>query len=254
MPETYIALGGNIGDMSLTFARALEAVERTPRIEVRAVSTYHQTAPVGANSGGPFLNAVARVNTDLPPLELLDSLKSIERELGRTQAAAWGPRVIDLDLIFCGEHVLDVPRLRLPHPDCWYRRFVLDPLVEIAGSFVHPEIQMTVSQLRARLMVRPLPIGIAGADRMTRNSLVRSMSDEFPRIEIDDWHDRVPQAAQNQLPLTVWLGPPPETLAPFPLGDGPLKTPSVQIPHNEHDPTQFLRDVLRSAMGNDAAP
>jgi hypothetical protein len=97
---------------------------------------------------------------------LLARLLAVETELGRVRTTRWGPRTVDLDLLMFGNVVLDDgPALRVPHPACWYRRFVLDPLVEIAPDVVHPEKHLTIRDLRQRLLLRPLPVAvIAGTD------------------------------------------------------------------------------------------
>src|SRR5262245_44385915 len=110
MPRCHLALGGNQGPVGETFDQALELLERSG-CPVRAVSAYHRTPAVGSGSGGEFLNAAAEVETPSAPLDLLGTLQAIEDRLGRTRAARWGPRTIDLDLVFYGREVLESPRL-----------------------------------------------------------------------------------------------------------------------------------------------
>ena len=154
-----IALGGNEGDVSAAFAAALRRLEG-PDLWVTAVSRLYATPPMGADAGGAFLNAAATVNTSLAPLALLDRLLAAEDALGRVRTVRWGPRSIDLDLILYGDAVIDVPRLRVPHPAAWHRRFVLDPLCDIAPDALHPETGETIAALRDRLVPRPLPVAV----------------------------------------------------------------------------------------------
>lgn len=115
------------------------------------VSTYHDTAPVGVCDQPRFLNAAAIGTTTLRPRPLLDALLSLEREFGRERPFTGAPRTLDLDLILHGDHIVEAPGLRLPHPRFRDRAFVLDPLAEIAPDWIDPVTALTVAALRARL-------------------------------------------------------------------------------------------------------
>jgi 2-amino-4-hydroxy-6-hydroxymethyldihydropteridine diphosphokinase len=158
MTLCHIALGGNLGDVGATFAAALEQLS-SDDLRVVAVSRLYATPPMGAEAGSTFLNAAASIETSLDPLPLLDRLLAVEDRLGRRREKRWGPRAIDLDLIFFGTEIVQHPRLQVPHPDCWYRRFVLDPLDEIAPEAVHPQAGETVHSLKTRLLARPFAVG-----------------------------------------------------------------------------------------------
>ncbi len=150
-----IALGSNLesrfGDRE---ANLREAVRRVGELgEVRAVSSFYDTEPVGYLEQPRFLNGVMLLGTELGPRELMRELLAIERAMGRERvgAVAKGPRVIDLDLLLYGDWVLWAEELILPHPRMEERRFVLEPLVEIAPEWVHPVLGVTVRDLLARL-------------------------------------------------------------------------------------------------------
>ncbi len=150
-----IALGSNLasvwGDRE---ANLREAVARVAKLgTVRTVSLFHDTVPVGTTDQPNFLNGAMLLETELEPLELMRALLGIERAMGRDRASvpAKGPRVIDLDLLLMGDVVLVTDELTLPHPATAERRFVLEPLAEIAGEMVEPVSGRTVREMLAGL-------------------------------------------------------------------------------------------------------
>lgn len=152
MATAYVALGSNLGDRAGHLRRALEALRATPDVTRVEPSRVYETAPVGPAPQGPFLNAVARVETTLPPRALLDRLLAVERAEGRVRTGErWGPRTLDLDLLVYGEAVVSQPGLELPHPRLHERPFVLEPLAEIEPDLVHPTRGETVRALAARV-------------------------------------------------------------------------------------------------------
>jgi len=155
MALAAIALGSNLestfGDRE---ANLREAVERVRAFgEVKVVSSFHDTEPVGAVSQPRFLNGALLLETKLEPLELMQGLLDVERVMGRERegAVAKGPRVIDLDLLMVERVVMVTGELVLPHPAMHERRFVLEPLVEIAPGMVHPVLGLTVAEMLERL-------------------------------------------------------------------------------------------------------
>lgn len=147
----YIALGSNLGDRANNIATAIDHLRANPDIEVTKASALLDNPAVGGPSDSPpFLNAVAEIQTTLPPRELLRTLLEIERTMGRERREKWGPRVIDLDLILYANQIIDEPDLKIPHPLMHKRPFVLKPLSELAPELIHPVLHQSIRQLLDR--------------------------------------------------------------------------------------------------------
>jgi 2-amino-4-hydroxy-6-hydroxymethyldihydropteridine diphosphokinase len=140
-----LGLGANLGDPVRQLARAVERLREV--VEVEAVSSVYRTEPVGHREQPDFHNLVVRGRTALAPHDLLARAQEIERELGRVRTFTNAPRSIDLDLLACGERVLDTPDLVLPHPRMHQRAFVLVPLAEVAPEWRHPVFKRTAREL-----------------------------------------------------------------------------------------------------------
>lgn len=149
----YIGLGSNVGDRHAHIAAGVRAVAALPRTRLGAVSTVIETPPEGPIEQGPFLNAVIEARTALAARALLDGLHAGERERGRDRRSEqrWGPRTLDLDLLVFGTSVISQPGLAVPHPRLHERRFVLEPLAEIAPDLVIPGLGRTVRSLLGAL-------------------------------------------------------------------------------------------------------
>jgi 2-amino-4-hydroxy-6-hydroxymethyldihydropteridine diphosphokinase len=146
----YLSLGSNVGDRQGNLA---EAIRRLGALgEVRAASSLYETEPVEVESSQPwFLNCVVGLETELAADELLRRVLAVEQAMGRMRTEPKGPRTIDIDIVLFGDAVLDTPDLTVPHPAMQQRRFVLEPLAEIAPEAWHPVLKRTARELLASL-------------------------------------------------------------------------------------------------------
>jgi len=153
--KTYIGLGSNLGEREAQIRLALDDLARLPGSRLVRASSLYDSEPVGDVDQPNFLNAVAELETELTPRQLLWNLQLIERRLGRTRTRRWGPRTIDLDLLLYGPLVVEEPDLQIPHPEMTRRSFVLVPLVELDPLLVHPVTGETLITHLTSLKTRP---------------------------------------------------------------------------------------------------
>ncbi len=146
MIRVFIALGSNMGDRRGFLRDAASQISTRAGKIVKASSVY-QTAAWGNTNQDAFLNQVIEISTKLDPLKLLSTLQSIELGLGRRRREKWGPRTIDIDILFYGDQIISTGDLTVPHPGVAQRRFVLVPMTEIDGGFADPTSKKTMREL-----------------------------------------------------------------------------------------------------------
>lgn len=147
----YIGVGSNLGDSLKNCRSAVEGLSGTEGIELATVSSFYKTEPVGIENQNYFINAVIEIKTTLTAQKLFEAMQNIENNMGRQREAKGGPRIIDLDLLFYGQNVIHEHNLIVPHPEIHKRRFVLEPLSEIASYFIHPSFGVSIRGLKDRL-------------------------------------------------------------------------------------------------------
>jgi 2-amino-4-hydroxy-6-hydroxymethyldihydropteridine diphosphokinase len=143
----YIGIGSNMGDKVNQCERAISEILKVDHHKLLAKSSLFKTRPIGDTSQDWFVNGVIKIETDLEATDLLQRLKAIESQLGRTETFRWGPRTIDLDILFYDDAEIRTEELRVPHPFIQERQFVLIPLTEIDRYLVHPVLKKTVQEL-----------------------------------------------------------------------------------------------------------
>jgi len=225
MAECWVGVGANEGNVLHGFAALWNELRLVSDLQLGRRSGIYQTAPVGVHSGGLFSNAVFSLKTALPPLQLLELLQSIETRLGRQRSVRWGPRSMDLDLLSMGSLILSTERLTLPHPGVTYRRFVLDPLVEIAADWRHPCFQHTALDLRDRLLKRPLRIS----------------GDDLPYLQDSPEFQVV--SSRDATSADLWVCLTAESLA-----TAPPDLVTADLSRNPGSPAERLNDALRAAL------
>jgi 2-amino-4-hydroxy-6-hydroxymethyldihydropteridine diphosphokinase len=169
--RAYVGIGSNLGDRAAALDRALAALSGLGKL--RAISSLYRTQPWGIGDQPWFLNAVALLETEMPPLILLERMQEVERDMGRVRAERWGPREIDLDLLMYDDLESETPQLRLPHPHWRERAFVLVPLAEIDARFSPFRDALDASELAGvvrveRESVTAMPDGVRSTSERVR--------------------------------------------------------------------------------------
>ena len=145
----YLSLGSNLGDRSANLHAAIDQLRALG--EVVAVSSFYETEPVELTAQPWFLNCAVKLETGKMPKQLLAAILAIEQQMGRRRTLKKGPRIIDIDILLFGSSVIEMKGLTVPHPAMHERRFVLDPLTEIAPDIRHPVFKQTIRELRDAL-------------------------------------------------------------------------------------------------------
>jgi 2-amino-4-hydroxy-6-hydroxymethyldihydropteridine diphosphokinase len=143
----YIALGSNIGDKLDYLRKAVKEIEKENGCKVVSVSSVYETKPFGNAEQENFYNCAAEIETSNTLLDFFHLLKNIEQKLGRTKAIRWGPREIDLDLLFFNDNIYSDDGIKVPHEGIPYRDFVTVPLCEIAPNLIHPELNLKICNI-----------------------------------------------------------------------------------------------------------
>ncbi|MFQ5676401.1 MAG: 2-amino-4-hydroxy-6-hydroxymethyldihydropteridine diphosphokinase, partial [bacterium] len=144
--NVFLGLGSNVGDRCDYLRTALTRIAELATTRILATSSIYESSPVGFRDQDDFLNMVARVSTTFSPEDFLKKLQKIEKALGRHRKIRWGPRTIDIDILFWGNETVNSERLKIPHPEAINRRFVLLPMNEIAANFVIPSVPLTIGE------------------------------------------------------------------------------------------------------------
>jgi 2-amino-4-hydroxy-6-hydroxymethyldihydropteridine diphosphokinase len=147
MKTAYLSLGSNVGDRKANLRDALRRLREPEKLEIARISPLYETEPVDVESQPWFLNIAVQIETSLFPMQLLGRIGRVEEAMGRKRVRAKGPRPIDIDIVLYGSFVIETPKLTVPHPRMKERRFVLEPMVELAPDLRHPVTRQSMREL-----------------------------------------------------------------------------------------------------------
>jgi 2-amino-4-hydroxy-6-hydroxymethyldihydropteridine diphosphokinase len=147
----FLGLGSNLGDRTSYLEDAVQKLGSHHLITICSRSSMHDTFPVGEIEQPNFLNMVVEIETSLLPKELLEVCLSIEKANGRVRSSKWGPRTLDIDILFYSNDIIEIDGLHIPHPEAHHRLFVLKPMAEIAENYIHPVIKEQISTILQRM-------------------------------------------------------------------------------------------------------
>jgi 2-amino-4-hydroxy-6-hydroxymethyldihydropteridine diphosphokinase len=150
MHDVFLGIGSNIGDRVHFLASAVRKIKTLPSTELVKFSSVYETEPVGIREQTNFLNAALWIQTSIEMKDFHTRTKAIEKEIGRQKSIRWGPREIDIDILLFADLIIAEPNLRIPHRDMLARKFVLQPLAEIAPEVIHPTSRISISELLAQ--------------------------------------------------------------------------------------------------------
>ena len=186
MARCLLALGSNLGDRHEALSRATSEVAELPNSRLLARSQWHATEPIGGPGGqGAFLNGSLLLDTQLGPAELSNAVHEIERQLGRQRVVRWDARVIDIDILLYDLQELETDELTIPHPRMSFRRFVLQPACEIAGSMIHPSSGWTLAQLLRHLVRSPRYVAVTAAEPASACQLAAELCQALGSPELE---------------------------------------------------------------------
>ncbi len=237
MTRCVLALGTNLGDREQNLASACREIAALPGCQLLARSRWHGTTPIGGTTGqGEFLNGAILIETLLPATELAHALQEIETKLGRQRVVRWDARTIDIDVLLYGNQIIDSPELTIPHPRMAFRRFVLEPAVEIAGSMMHPTSGWTLGSLLRHLQESPRLVVVTSRERRLARWLQTQLHEDCSAAKIVEEKKNVPQTGVLQPGRGIEFlhsgsGQPPVIVAQTP--DGLLRCSTQSKQHYE---------------------
>jgi 2-amino-4-hydroxy-6-hydroxymethyldihydropteridine diphosphokinase len=208
MVPSLVALGSNLGERAAILESAVRAMNDAPGVNLTDCSRIHATPPVGSvNSQDEFLNGVASIETSLEPEELLHLLQQIEMDHGRQRRERWAARSLDLDLLLYDDCVIRSASLAVPHPRMSFRRFVLEPAVEIAGRWQHPTIGWTLDQLLYHLDWGADRLAIVSPHERLRGELATTVAERCA-APIDSADTTLEDSTRWPAAHTAWVSMP----------------------------------------------